>query len=96
MSLAKVRIYNSAGLCTYHDWRLPSLRESLTLIKIDVPSPLIDSTFLVNTINGPYWSATTYPPIPNNAWDVDLTSGFPGPLLKSTSAYVRLVRGGPF
>lgn len=57
---------NARGLCGYSDWRLPSIRELETLVKLtyqepSAPGPNIDTYYFPNTYANYgmfYWSAT--------------------------------------
>ncbi len=78
-----------AGHC---DWRLPNVTELQTILDC-ANSPCIDPIF------GPaesslYWSASTYAPLPDYAWDADLFDAFVFFSLKTTDEYVRAVRTG--
>lgn len=48
---------NAEALCGYSDWRLPTERELLGLLYIDVYAPLIDRSYFPNTVNGSYWTS---------------------------------------
>ena len=87
---------NTAALCTYTDWRLPSRRELLTLLLMDGTSPAVDATYFPNTLALPYWSSSTYAASAASAWGVNFSTGISTALTKSTSSAVRLVRGTPF
>lgn len=66
---------NTAALCTYTDWRMPSLRELLSLVDFSVPgtlaAPTIDATYFPNTQFSRFWSANNYSSDPANAWVVN-------------------------
>jgi len=89
---------NAGALCSYTDWRVPSRRELLTLLRADGSQPAIDPTYFPNTpvIEG-YWSATTYARVPEAAHFVDFTAGYSSANGKDDTGFsVRLVRGGPY
>jgi hypothetical protein len=84
------------GLCNASDWRLPTLRELLTLVLADGSSPSIDPAYFPNT-QGAFWSGSTYVvPDPSDAWLVGFNGGSAGAAGKSSYYTVRLVRGGQF
>ncbi len=87
---------NTAALCGYTDWRMPTLRELSTLVYADGSSPSIDTTYFPNTVVSPFWSGSSYVPTPGGAWNVGFNDGGTNANSKSSSHYVRLVRGGQF
>ena len=87
------------GLCNASDWRLPSLRELLTLVLADGSSPAIDPTYFPNFPNTQtsfFWSASSHVASPADAWLVSFFGGLDAAISKSGDGYVRLVRGGQF
>jgi hypothetical protein len=102
---AYVTAVNSTGLCGYHDWRLPTHTELLSIVHFgSTTSPRVDTTFFVNTGTSSeldLWYWTNQPgadgvsaDAAQNAWAIDFVSGVDNFLAKSTPAYVRLVRAG--
>ena len=87
---------NTAALCTYTDWRMPTQRELLTLVYADGSSPSIDPTYFPNTQASVFWSGSSFVPIPSYAWVVLFNDGSDYADVKSVNYYVRLVRGGQF
>jgi hypothetical protein len=94
---------NAARLCGFNDWRMPSVRELLTITNQgqlhggqQSGSSGIDLTFFPNS-NSTYWTATPSARILSSAWRVNF-DGSPLPQLlgKNTGEYVRLVRGANF
>ncbi|MBT7154531.1 MAG: DUF1566 domain-containing protein [Deltaproteobacteria bacterium] len=77
------------------DWRLPNIKELLSVIDRSVANPSINTTFFVSASSLNYWSSTTDVSNTNNAWDVAFLNGY---VLfsqsKSSSFNVRCVRGG--
>ena len=87
------------SLSNYSDWRLPNPKELKSIVDYTTYSPAIDLTYFPNTIilfpNGWfYWSSTTLVNFTSDAWYVEYASGFVGSEPKSSSGYVRCVRGG--
>ena len=75
----------------YNDWRLPSIKELLTLVdytKINSASGLTD------TLPNYYWSSTTYAGNTNYAWGVYFSTGYTLYSNKTYDGYVRCVRDG--
>ena len=78
------------------DWRLPSVRELLTIVDRSKFNPSIDSAAFPSTPNLPFWSATDYAGVPTAAWYVHFGDANVGSAFKvsASTAQVRLVRGG--
>lgn len=84
---------NSAGLCGYRDWRLPTRRELLSIVDNGRKDPAIDSRYFPNSVADYYWTSSTYQDQPGLAWQVYFFYGESTPGEKSLSRPVRLVRG---
>lgn len=80
---------------TYTDWRLPNNRELQSIADYSRQNPSINTTYFLNTQNNYYWSSTTYVPSTTNAWAVHFSGGNANYDVKTTTYYVRCVRGGP-
>lgn len=85
-----------AGLCGATDWRMPTGNELQSLMHYGVETaPPIDVTWFPNTKADTYWTSKTYAPDISKAWAFDFRVGiFNGQDNKSSSQWVRLVRGG--
>jgi hypothetical protein len=88
---AYIAAVNSAALCGYTDWRLPTVDELVGIVDYgSAQSPKIDITWLPNTQNERYWTSTEFLFAAGTIFGVDFATGdnlFGG-------SYVRLVRGG--
>ncbi len=90
-----VAMVNSAGLCGYTDWRLPTAKELQSIVDYGIayPGPTVDSAWFPNTGNDNYW--TSLPAIVNAgaAWTVDFDGASIVYNSRNTGNYIRLVRG---
>jgi len=78
----------------FTDWRLPTIREALSLLDWDQPSEMIDTTYFPDTgVYSMYWLSTTYADDSSHAWLVE-SGHAEGYDVKPDSNYVRAVRGG--
>ena len=97
-TLAYATAVNAAQLCGQSDWRLPTRRELMTLVYANGSSPAIDPTYFPNTPSSSFWSASTFAPDPDQAWQVIFFDGFVslGEKVSPSFSFVRLVRGSQF
>ena len=99
----KVAELNAANFAGHSDWRLPNNKELRSLVFFGRSSPSIDSAFNnvganSRTRPGTYWSSTTFPSQPFQAWSVGFTTGVSSLIPKTSAAnnfccFVRAVRG---
>ncbi|MDD5519037.1 MAG: DUF1566 domain-containing protein, partial [Candidatus Omnitrophica bacterium] len=78
----------------YSDWRLPNVRELMSIVNYGVYNPAINTTYFSNTQSSDYWSSTTYASNTPYAWRVSFSGGHVSCYDKTNSYYVRPVRGG--
>jgi hypothetical protein len=79
------------------DWRLPNKRELRSLADYSQISPALPSGHPFSNVqanHNQYWSSTTYATNTADAWAVDMTDGWVGVPLKTSSHYVWPVRSG--
>lgn len=77
------------------DWRLPNLKELLSVIDYGHSSPALPPGHPFSVYNVNYWASTTLVPVPTNAWSVNIDNGYAPNYDKSYTFYVWPVRGGP-
>ena len=84
-----------SSLANQYDWRLPTLRELMSIVdySIPVPDPSINPVFL-NTAKSEYSSSTSYAADPTRILTIDFYGGSEHRFLKSSPVHVRCVRGG--
>ena len=87
---------NSANFGGYSDWRLPTIKELMSIVNHGIPSPgsTIDTEYFPNTVSSYYWASSTYAYNTNYAWGVYFNYGHNYYNYKLNSYYVRAVRGG--
>lgn len=78
----------------FTDWRLPNIKELMSIINYGLKTPAVKQPPFANTKYDKYWSSTTYRPVTTNAWHIDFNSGIVYQAAKTTSYYLRCVRGG--
>ena len=77
----------------HSDWRLPSKTELLSIVDSTRRYPAINVDIFPDTVSSFYWSSTTYANNTNYAWLVRFYNGDDYGNYKSSSYYVRAVRG---
>ena len=80
----------------FTDWRVPNVKELMSIINFSLSSPTIDNTKFVNTYSNYYWTSTTNIPNTIAAWYITFGFGF---VLSTSKTFfdvrLRCVRGGP-
>ena len=72
-------------------WRLPTLKELLTLVDRSVKLPAIDLIAFPNTKSYLFWTTTLYAPSSGEAWLVDFSWGNASNISVSNVLQVRCV-----
>ncbi len=90
---------NAAGLCGYHDWRMPTRKELANIADLGRADPAIDPTYFPNTQSRTYHSASPQPHTDSSdsysVWNIDFSTGAgSADNLRDWSECVRLVRDG--
>ena len=84
-----------AGTHGYTDWRLPNIRELLSLVRFGGCYPYtIDPTTFSNVREDYYWTSTTSACADWRAWRIDMHDGDPSMYEKIMTHYIWPVRGG--
>lgn len=108
--LDEVNRENGSGFAGHSDWRIPNIKELVTLVDYGRSDPAafdvfraapeggectpVDDVACSTTANGGYWSSTTFSDFPAHALTVDFAVGFVDDRIKTLPRYVRAVRGG--
>ena len=91
---------NAANFGGFWDWRLPTIKELMSIVNSDAIAPTIDTDYFPNTVNrgshlsSHYWSSNTYAFYPMNAWSVDFNYGDVNCHGRDKDGSVWCVRGG--
>lgn len=87
-----------AGLGNRLGWRVPSIEELASIVDFNEENPALPAGHpFLNVGTGYYWSSTTMPGAPGQAYAIDLVSEFGyalSSLDKTTAGQVWCVRGG--
>ena len=80
---------------TFTDWRLPNVKELLSLVDYGQPSSALPSGHPFESVQSLfYWSSSSFAPGPASAWKVFMGSGFDNVEVKTASDFVWPVHGG--
>ncbi|MBV5310448.1 DUF1566 domain-containing protein, partial [Chromatium okenii] len=86
---------NATGLCGFNDWRMPDIKELLSIADHSRHSPAIDTNYFPNTPSDEFWSGSPYAFYSIYVWDVGFYDAHVGNYgSQYDSSRVRLVRGG--
>jgi hypothetical protein len=84
---------NDLDFAGHSDWRLPNVRELLSLVDYEAHDPALPQGHPFDNVQFIfYWSSTTYDASAINAWGVYLYNGYAFNYHKATKAYVWPVR----
>ena len=75
-------------------WRLPNRKELLSIVNYNRSNPSIDTSVFAHTVTLDYLSSTAYPGITDYARTVNFKYGDSSLSAKSSTNFVRCVRGG--
>lgn len=96
---------NASSLCSYNDWRVPTVRELISILHGGKFNTKVDTNYFPSMqTSAAYWTANTYVPALANAWTInfypltqlDVGVNNQANILKSSEIFVILVRGNAF
>ena len=78
----------------HSDWRLPNIKELISIVDYNAYVPAIDTTFFPDMESSYYWTSTTYTFNTDEAWILNFYNGYDFYTSKSFALYVIAVRDG--
>ena len=98
-----------SGFAGHIDWRVPNIKELQSIVNYEIPypGPMVAAAFNTGctpgctvascscTQSGVYWSSSSNADLPSDAWYVYFFNGYGFAISKTSTYYVRAVRGGP-
>jgi hypothetical protein len=89
------RIAESAHYSNFDDWRIPTIKELVSITELACFSPAINAFIFPNTDTSTYyWSSSPYVANTDNAWVLDFDYGGENHFDRKLKYPVRLVRTG--
>jgi hypothetical protein len=77
----------------YSDWRLPNIRELMTIVDYSRKNVSVNPTYFINVNPSPLWTNTTYKGTTADAWYVNFDGGNSQWASKLASNHYRCLRG---
>ncbi|MCP3956143.1 MAG: DUF1566 domain-containing protein [Desulfobacterales bacterium] len=91
---AALDLADSSELAGHDDWRLPNIKELLSIVEERCATPAINLSVFPNTPAMYFWSASPNANNTSNAWYVDFSYGYSNGSSRDGGRRVRLVRSG--
>jgi len=95
---AQIDFIEALTFADFSDWRMPNLKELISIVDYGQTSPAINTTYFTNTsLNDDYWTSTedkTFLPIDEIAFAVSFIGGRANGRAITDNLYIRPVRGG--
>ncbi len=76
------------------DWRLPNIKELLSIVEIQCHNPAINEAIFPSAYSSYYWASSLYAHYRGYAWAVIFDYGNGASNLRGNGGHVRLVRNG--
>lgn len=96
MNACENQVGGAGTYATYSDWRLPHIKELVSIVDYSLQNPSINTTYFLNTVSNFYLSSDTYVLNVPTVLSVGFSNGnISNPSKTTPGAYVRCVRGGP-
>ena len=83
---------NESRFGGFNDWRMPDLKELLSIVDLSIHDPSINTTYFNNAKSSSYWTSNTYTNLESNAWLLRFDHGSTYYKHKSNIYNVRAVR----
>ena len=90
-----VTTVNNMNLCGFSDWRLPTVKELMSIVNYgNTSGPKINTAWFPNTASNRYWTSERTSPTSDNRYFINFSSGQAG--YSGTAYLIRLVRGSQY